>query len=209
LLLCSVALAAGCAVDEDADGYGPGVDCDDLDPAVHPGAVEYWDGKDNDCDGSVDISQDNRWFVEAEDNDTLFEGCFAGAGQYLGTLAPTGRASFVDGRIDAVVDEDYDLGDNDCLAFRLVESAELHLQIEWTDPSTDLDFAVWSTWPEDGTKQPFLGSQDTTVGVTGGSSEGALSADHTIYLWIAAYEGAPTPYRVTLWTWRTTEADDA
>jgi hypothetical protein len=56
--------------DEDGDGYGdpasegcphPQEDCDDTDPAVHPGATEgppgdatCGDGKDNDCDLAVD-----------------------------------------------------------------------------------------------------------------------------------------------------------
>ncbi len=57
--------------DQDGDGYGdtgtavatcglpegmvdvPG-DCDDTEPAVHPGAEEVCDGFDNDCDGTVD-----------------------------------------------------------------------------------------------------------------------------------------------------------
>jgi len=200
-------LTGGCGVDEDADGYGPETDCDDLDPTVHPGATEYWDSKDNDCDGEADNSTDSEWFVETEPNDALFEGCYDGAGQWLGVLAPTGVASFVDGSIETVVDQDYDLGDNDCLAFRLMEPAELHLQIQWPEAETDLDFAVWSLWEEDGSKQAFLGSQDTTPLVTGGSSDGAMSADQTIYLWISAYEGSPTTYEVTLWTfWETADA---
>ena len=45
--------------DEDRDGYGEGAqcraaDCDDTDDAVHPGAPEVCDGRDNDCNGSVD-----------------------------------------------------------------------------------------------------------------------------------------------------------
>ena len=57
--------------DTDADGYGEaadplsactapdgyvadGTDCDDTDPAVHPGADEVCDGVDQDCDGVVD-----------------------------------------------------------------------------------------------------------------------------------------------------------
>jgi len=48
---------AGC--DDDGDGYiatscGGGSDCDDTNPAIHPGAAELLDGLDNDCDGLVD-----------------------------------------------------------------------------------------------------------------------------------------------------------
>ena len=51
--------------DEDGDGYYTGgwgtppelTDCDDTDPAVHPGAEEIcFDGIDNDCSGAVDDS---------------------------------------------------------------------------------------------------------------------------------------------------------
>jgi hypothetical protein len=40
-------------VDEDGDGYSAEEDCDDLDAAVNPGAVDVpYDGIDQDCDGS-------------------------------------------------------------------------------------------------------------------------------------------------------------
>lgn len=49
--------------DNDADGYyaesncGTGVDCDDNDPAVNPGAVESCsDGIDNDCNNKIDCA---------------------------------------------------------------------------------------------------------------------------------------------------------
>ena len=42
------------AVDLDGDGFDSTVDCDDSDPAVHPGASEVCNGVDDDCDGFVD-----------------------------------------------------------------------------------------------------------------------------------------------------------
>ena len=40
--------------DGDDDGYAPPQDCNDANPAVHPGAVEVCNGVDDDCDGQVD-----------------------------------------------------------------------------------------------------------------------------------------------------------
>jgi len=37
-----------------ADHVADATDCDDTDPATHPGADEYCDGHDDDCDGQVD-----------------------------------------------------------------------------------------------------------------------------------------------------------
>lgn len=71
---CTSLEALGCETyyqDADGDGYGDpetahrspvppdgevttGDDCDDTDPDVHPGAVESYDGRDEDCDGEVD-----------------------------------------------------------------------------------------------------------------------------------------------------------
>lgn len=50
-------------IDNDGDSYylcpGPKQDCDDSNPAIHPGAKPYCqNGKDNDCDGLPDDSQD-------------------------------------------------------------------------------------------------------------------------------------------------------
>jgi hypothetical protein len=74
--------------DEDGDGYGdpdastehcdPGSgwvqessDCDDSDASIHPSAMEYCDGVDNDCDGLVDdddpdIADQLSWYPDAD-----------------------------------------------------------------------------------------------------------------------------------------------
>jgi len=41
-------------VDGDGDGWDETEDCDDNDPLVNPGATEFCDGADNDCDLQVD-----------------------------------------------------------------------------------------------------------------------------------------------------------
>jgi len=40
--------------DSDADTFPVSVDCDDGNPAIHPGAAETFNGRDDDCDGIVD-----------------------------------------------------------------------------------------------------------------------------------------------------------
>ncbi|MFQ5720541.1 MAG: MopE-related protein, partial [Acidobacteriota bacterium] len=62
LLLALLAGAAGIGpaqavcTDCDADGVTFPADCNDADPAIHPGAAEVCDGLDDDCNGLVDDS---------------------------------------------------------------------------------------------------------------------------------------------------------
>lgn len=51
-------LPGECGVDQDGDGFAACDDCDDTDPAVHPGAFEACDGLDTDCDGTVEGEED-------------------------------------------------------------------------------------------------------------------------------------------------------
>jgi len=58
-------------VDADGDGYSTLWDCNDADPATHPGAAEVCDGYDNDCDPATDdtTDADGDGFSEICDND--------------------------------------------------------------------------------------------------------------------------------------------
>lgn len=57
-------------VDADDDGVPAEEDCDDYDFEVYPGAEEYCDGKDNDCDDEIDEDAVNaEIFYADEDRD--------------------------------------------------------------------------------------------------------------------------------------------
>ncbi len=56
-------------LDEDGDGFTADEDCDDLDPAVFPEAVELCNGLDDDCDGDVDegsAADASTWYTDAD-----------------------------------------------------------------------------------------------------------------------------------------------
>lgn len=55
------------APDADGDGYGPPEDCDDTDPAIHPGATELCNGIDDDCaNGPDDSITFVDWYTDAD-----------------------------------------------------------------------------------------------------------------------------------------------
>jgi hypothetical protein len=54
------------STDADGDGYSSDEDCDDGDPAIHPGADEVCDEVDNDCDGEVDEDVDAPWYPDLD-----------------------------------------------------------------------------------------------------------------------------------------------
>jgi hypothetical protein len=73
--------------DADSDGYQDvaygGDDCDDGDPAIHPGAAELCNGVDDDCSGSADDELKAPWYPD-DDGDG-----YGDAGGMSLTCAPT------------------------------------------------------------------------------------------------------------------------
>lgn len=63
---------AGESTDDDGDTYDATIDCDDGDASVHPGAFEACNGRDDNCDGTVDegCGDDDDDSTPAGDDDT-------------------------------------------------------------------------------------------------------------------------------------------
>ena len=100
-------------------GYiADGTDCDDTDPAIHPGATEYCDGVDNDCDGDTDESNavDVQPWYRDDDGDGygdagyFFVQCYAPTGY----VADSTDCDDTDPDINPGEDELCDAIDNDC-----------------------------------------------------------------------------------------------
>ncbi len=97
--------------DPDGDGFSAlGGDCEPEDSSVYPGAIEQWDGLDNDCDGTADegtlgFDDDGDDQTEAEgDCDDSSPGVFSGAVEI---------ANGQDDDCDGITDEGTDVFDDD------------------------------------------------------------------------------------------------
>ncbi len=120
--------------DADQDGYGTDVtqaaceqptgfvdndeDCDDLDPAVYPGATEACDGTDQDCDDYVDEDvegEELRWYADS-DGDGFGSPYYTedACSQPSGHVANSDDCDDLDAEINPDGTESCDGVDNDC-----------------------------------------------------------------------------------------------
>jgi hypothetical protein len=96
------------AGDADGDGYDSSVDCDDNDPAVHPGALETCNGIDDDCDGQIDEDLGSLTCGTGACERTV-AACLDGEPQTCTPGSPTTETcNGTDDDCDGQVDEDFD-----------------------------------------------------------------------------------------------------
>jgi hypothetical protein len=108
---CSAGACVSVDTDADGDGFRLSVDCDDHAVAIHPGAAEICNGKDDNCDGKVDegFDSDNDGTPacavdgRAADCDDKDPAVHPGAAE-----ACNGRDDDCDGSIDEGFDQDND-----------------------------------------------------------------------------------------------------
>ncbi len=104
---------------EQPSGYGPDAgECNDEDPAIHPGADEWCDGIDNDCDG--DFDEDHAvdaptWFQDG-DGDGYGDASISqpACHQPTGFVAEGSDCDDSDAEAAPDLDEVCDSKDNDC-----------------------------------------------------------------------------------------------
>ncbi len=95
--------------DSDHDGYPFTVDCNDLDPAIHPGALEVCNGVDDNCNGSVDENLGTT-SCGVGACARIVNNCVGGAPQTCIPGTPTAEVcNGVDDDCNGAIDEGFDL----------------------------------------------------------------------------------------------------
>lgn len=199
-VLLFVAVTAACEVDDDRDGHSvEDGDCDDGHAGTHPLAIDFWNGRDDNCDGVVDVDPAYVVVEESEPNDAALGACFAPSGQDLGHLPGQDLLLTVYGQIGHITDEQYDESDRDCFVLSMPADAvdnRLEVELLWADEGSDLDFALWGLW--EGEQAGFAQQNNLGPGPERALSSGTFDASALLWLWVAGYSGPPTDYTLRL-----------
>ncbi|MFH1464363.1 MAG: MopE-related protein [Pseudomonadota bacterium] len=192
-------------LDGDGDGYGDpeqalrdcfepsgyvdnDEDCDDTDPAVHPGAEEHCDGEDDDCDGLPDEGTYGTWYYDGDgdgwgdpDDHTWTCAPTAGWTRRGGDCAPddptihpdaSETCDGVDQDCDGQADEDFDRDRDGYLSSACADLDPS--EIDCDDGAPDAHPGGTETC-DDGVDQDCDG-RDTFCGLMGGYDLGAATA---------------------------------
>ncbi|MDP2313453.1 MAG: MopE-related protein [Pseudomonadota bacterium] len=142
-------------VDTDGDGFAVDAECDDTDAAVHPGATELCDGRDEDCDGEIDDGVRTPFWADGDG-----DGYGAGSESVLACAAPVGHVANAtdcddaDAAVHPGAAEVCNGLDDDC------------------DGAGDTDFLAWyADGDGDGYGDPSTGAETCTPG-TGQVTDG-------------------------------------
>lgn len=169
------------AEDLDDDGYSAASgDCDDLDPAVHPGAAEACNEVDDDCNGEVDEDLEHAWYRDLDDdgygdrNDSV-SACDAPRG-YVGDDSDCDDG---DGDIhpDAADDQGDEL-DNDC---------DGDIDEDWDPCATPYGWAEWWT-----TETQYVGGAPGTYNMQLDGSAVLCGVECSSF-WVT-FDGLTEPY---------------
>lgn len=111
-------LGDACDTDIDGDKAPNTVDCEPSNPKVHPGAVEICNGKDDNCNGTIDEDTDNctDYFIDNDGDGAGSPGtgvCLCGPNA-THTTPFGGDCDDSDATVNAFVEEVCDNKDNNC-----------------------------------------------------------------------------------------------
>ncbi|MCB9742299.1 MAG: FG-GAP repeat protein [Alphaproteobacteria bacterium] len=166
LLLGLTLLASGCIIhsreeylellekskDVDGDGWknpnAEGIDCDDFNELIYPGAPEICDGKDGDCDGKIDEGVIPFYYQDADgdgrgDGAVFIEQCEQPA---------------------TWVENDFDCDDSDATIYPGAEELCDNLDNDCDDRTDEGSFAVYDDADGDGYGDPATGEPGCDLG---------------------------------------------